>query len=158
MATQQRQRSYRWNDAQAPTLRATDAFGTIRKGGNQTSLCFYKAICLEKNKEAHRCLARRAGLRRSAETGRRCRSHLLSDRCRKSLMASASLLQVGGRTERHAKAKNFTVSSNACRADRKVRMSPPRSSSLSPCDAHSRCTSRAGTTHRLTVTAASNER
>lgn len=73
-------------------------------------------------------------------------------------MASASLLQVGGRTERHAKAKNFTVSSNACRADRQVRMTPPRSFSLSPCDAHSRCTSGAGTTHRLTVTGACNER
>lgn len=72
-------------------------------------------------------------------------------------MASASLLQVGGRAERHAKAKNFTVSSNACRADRKVRMTPPRSFSLSPCDAHGRCTSEAGTTRRLTVTGASNE-
>lgn len=56
------------------------------------------------------------------------------------------------------KAKNFSVSSNACRADRKVRMTPPRSFSLSPCDARSRCTSGAGTTRRLTVTAAANER
>lgn len=72
--------------------------------------------------------------------------------CRKSLKASASLLQVGGRTERHAKAKNFTISSNACSADRKMRMTPPRSFSLSPCDARSRCTSRVCTTRRLTVT------
>lgn len=72
-------------------------------------------------------------------------------------MASASLLQVGGRAERHAKAKNFTVSSNACRADRKVRMTPPRSFALSPCDAHGRCTSGAGTTRRQTVAGASNE-
>lgn len=70
----------------------------------------------------------------------------------------ASLLQVGGRAERRAKAKNFSVSSNACRADRKVRMTPPRSFSLSPCDAHSRCTSGAGTTHRLPVTGAANQR
>lgn len=68
-------------------------------------------------------------------------------------MASASLLQVGGHTEEtSARAKNFTISSDARAADRKMRMTPPRSSSLSPCDAHSRCTSRACTTRRLTVT------
>lgn len=72
--------------------------------------------------------------------------------CRKSLKASASLLQVGGRAERHAKAKNFTISSNARSTDRKMRMTPPRSFSLSPSDAHSRCTSGACTTRRLTVT------
>lgn len=86
------------------------------------------------------------------QTGLHGRSHLLSDRCRKSLMASASLPQVGGHSERRAKAKNFTVSSDAGGADRKMRMTPPRSFSSSPCDARSRCTSRACTTRRLTVT------
>lgn len=86
------------------------------------------------------------------QTGLHGRSHLLSDRCRKSLMASASLPQVGGHSERRAKAKNFSVSSDAGGADRKMRMTPPRSFSSSPCDARSRCTSRACTTRRLTAT------
>lgn len=67
-------------------------------------------------------------------------------------MASASLPQVGGHSERRAKAKNFTVSSDAGGADRKMRMTPPRSFSSSPCDARSRCTSTACTTRRLTGT------
>lgn len=56
------------------------------------------------------------------------------------------------RTHWETKAKNFTISSDACATDRKMRMTPPRSFSLSPCDAQSRCTSRACTTRGLTVT------
>lgn len=154
IATQQREWSYRWNDAHAPTLWAKDAFGTIKKEVNKPVYVFTK-----------QSVSRKTRKRAAVSLRRPCFAALFKrdvvvvvDRCRKSLMASARLLQVGGCTERHAKAKNFTVSSNACRADRKVRMTPPRSFSLSRCDAHSRCTSEAGTTHRLTVTGACNER
>lgn len=67
-------------------------------------------------------------------------------------MASASLPQVGGCSERRAKAKNFTVSSDAGGADKKMRMTPPRSFPLPPCDARRRHTSSVCTTRRLTVT------
>lgn len=67
-------------------------------------------------------------------------------------MASASLPQVGGHSERRAKAKNFTVSSDAGGADKKMRMTPPRSFSSPPCDARRRCTSTVCTTRRQTVT------
>lgn len=108
-------------------------------------------IWYDKRKDAQHCLAIFFFLL-CIQTGLRGRSHLLSDRCRKSLMASASLPQVGGHSERRAKAKNFTVSSDAGGADRKMRMTPPRSFSSSPCDAHSRGTSTACTTRYLTVT------
>lgn len=54
-------------------------------------------------------------------------------------MASGSLLQVGGHThgERDGAGakRNVTISG-------KMRLTPTRSLSLSPCDAHGRCTSR----------------
>lgn len=90
----------------------------------------------------------------STETGLRCRSHLLSDRC----CAGNPLWQAPGcykwadALRDSAKAKNFIPSSDSCVADRKMRTTPPRSFSSSPYDAQSHCVSRACTTRSLTVT------
>lgn len=90
----------------------------------------------------------------STETGLRCRSHLLSDRC----CAGNPLWQAPGcykwadALRDSAKAKNFIPSSDSCVADRKMRTTPPRSFSSSPYDARSHCASRACTTRSLTVT------
>lgn len=109
----------------------------------------------KKKRDAQYCLARPAIFcSPHIETGRHCHSHLLSDRCGAGnpLWKAAACYKWADTLRDAAKAKNFTISSDACTADRKMRMTPPRYFSLSPCDARSRCTSRVCTTCRLTVT------
>lgn len=111
---------------------------------------------LSNNKDSQSCFARFSChiLLLCIETGLYCHSHLLSDRCSAGnpLWQAPACYKWADTLGDSAKAKNFTISSDACAADRKMRMTPPRSFSLSPCDAHSCCTSRACTTHCLTVT------
>lgn len=104
-----------------------------------------------KSKDAQSCLARLAMICCSVL---KQASHLLSDRCcaGNPLWQAPVCYKWADTLRDGAKAKNFTISSDACATDRKMRMTPPRSFSLSPCDAHSRCTGRACTTRHLTVT------
>lgn len=122
--------------------------------GQQTSLCRFKMICLKTRMDNPVSPQARYILSLCIETGRHCHSHLLSDRCcaGNPLWQAADCYKWADTLRDGAKAKNFTISSDARAADRKMRMTPPRSFSLSPCDAHRRCTSGACTTRCVTVT------
>lgn len=118
-----------------------------------TSSCLFKMICVQKH-ESTILLARLAIFLLRIESGLHCHSHLLSDRCSAGnpLWQAPACYKWVDTLRDSVKAKNFTISSDACAVDRKMRMTPPWSLSLSPCDAHSRCTSRACTTCCLIVT------